>query len=231
MSTLIEWLSKLGDILANIDTKIGFSKFKRYIYFLLFIVAILNIETIFTGIVNFSLETAEKIHYEKMKLRDELMSNLLPVLIEYRSTTKADRLFYFEYHNTKENILGTPFKYFELMLQDTKYGVPRVDQSLFREQNTGYITPLYNDFKYGRIIGCSGHTDQSFRDKYPGVFELFNQKDESKQQVFISVPGIDQPVGFIILEWIDDTKPIDLLAIEECTDKFLPRINALILMK
>lgn len=70
-------------------------------------------------------------------------------------------------------------------------------------------------------------------EKYPGIYELVNSRDCSKRQIFISIPGINQPIGLIILEWINESN-IEL-NVEEikktATYNYIPRINALILSK
>ena len=68
--------------------------------------------------------------------------------------------------------------------------------------------------------------------KYPGTYELFENRDGSKQQIFISLPGVKQPIGMVVLEWIKESpmsSPADVKKVSGTT--YISRINALILSK
>ena len=70
-------------------------------------------------------------------------------------------------------------------------------------------------------------------EKYSGIYKLINSRDRSKRQVFISIPGINQPIGLIILEWITESNVninIDEIT-KTATHNYIPRINAAILSK
>ena len=68
---------------------------------------------------------------------------------------------------------------------------------------------------------------------YPAAWEIFGGKDGSAQQVFIAIPGVKQPVGLIVLEWMDSDVVLDKLDIMTVAYKgsgsFIPRINGLIM--
>lgn len=232
---MLDKIKNLTDILIQIDEKLGFKKFVKYSFILgIGTILILNYKIIIRDFVEMITEISEDIHSEKMELRSQLLEELKPMLIEFRSDVKADRILYLEYHNSKENLIGIPFKYIELVLQASKYGIPPVKEEDFKNINAGTITDIYGDIKSGNIVYCNGSNDSIFKTRYPGMYNFLNSKDGSKKHVYISVPGIDQPVGIIILEWMNDIKPNNL-QIEEitrtATQNYIPRINALILSK
>ena len=198
--------------LATVEEKIGFKKFKNYVILGLLIVMIINIKPITRGTVEFITETAEDLHLEKMKLRDEYMTDLNPILIELRSELCADRILYFEYHNSEQNLDKIPFKFFDLMSYDIKYSSGSADMmpiNAYKNINASQFQTAYNELKKGRVLHCKGAHDSEFRQKYQGVFELLNQTDMSKQHILISVPGVKRPIGFIALEWMDDSIQVD----------------------
>lgn len=234
MNKLLEILHKITDIISDIDSRIGYKKFKKYIFLLLCIGVILNFKVIMKDCIKFIDTIQQEIHSEKMAERDELNKQLVPIIASYRAELRADRLLYFEYHNTKENVLGIPFKYFELIQQD--YDISSSPVMLFKDLyensssiNTGYVSNLYHDMKENDVIICKGDSDITFKMNYPGVYDLFRQQDHSSniKMAFISIPGIKDPIGFIVLQWNENRMP-DQDTIRKVTDKYIPRINALV---
>lgn len=230
---LLDKLKDISTVLVNIDERIGFKKFVKYVILGLFVVMAVNYKTVLRDMIEIVTEISEDIHSQKMELRDQLLEELYPILSEFRSDVRADRILYFEYHNSKENLISIPFKYVELVQQSARYSIPNVNEEKYKNINSGAITSIYQDIKLGEIVYCSGPYDDYFKTKYPGVFELINSKDGSKRQIYISIPGIDQPVGMIILEWMDETnQELDIQGITKtATQNYIPRINALILSK
>ena len=226
-----EWKAVL-DSIKYLDKTIGFKSFCRYLLIFVIIGAIFNYKTILKDCIELVTEIEKSIHSDKMKLRDELLSELGPILTDFRSNVRADRILYFEYHNSKENLIGIPFKYLELVRQNQSYSVQPAREDLYQNINTGSITNLYEDIKLGNIVACYGPDDVNFFTKYPGIFEMFNTRDGAKKFVFISIPGINTPVGMIVLEWMNDTTDIDLQELSHSAlHNYIPRINALILSK
>lgn len=224
------------DSIIKLDESIGFKRVVRYTILVLIIIGIFNFKAILTGIIEMCNEVSEQIHSEKMELRDELLTELRPVLAAFRADVEADRLLYFEYHNSNENLVSIPFKYVELVLSSTGYGITPVSDTRYNDFNAGSISCLYDDIKDGRIIYCSGAADEEFLRTYPGVFELFNGRDQSHRQIYISVPGIRQPIGLIVLEWMNDEENGPEVNIRDVFEKirkgnYMTTINGLILSK
>lgn len=193
-----------------IDEKIGYKKLKRYVFLVVFVVALFNINNIATGLVGFVLDIVEEIHKQKMMMRDEYMTELVPTLAELRASVDADRVLYFEFHNSEENIEGLPFKFFDLIKSCPRYGISEVPGDIYKDINSGMYTELFDEIKIGKILYCKGFHDHEFRKEYRGAFELFSERDYSKQQIFFSVPGIKTPIGFVVLEWLDDDKEFNI---------------------
>lgn len=226
-------LKDIAEVIINLDKTIGFKRVILYIIVILCIIGLFNFKSIVKGSIEFITELNEEIHSEKMEKRDELLRDLTPILQEFRVSTGADRILYFEYHNSKENLVGIPFKYIDLVLQNSRYGIPRSPEVDFRDINVGIITGLYEDIKLGDIIICNGDSDILFKNNYPGTFEQFHESDGSQQLAFISIPGIKQPVGIIVLEWLNlgTFNPGKLKEIERNSNSFISRINGLIMSK
>lgn len=230
---MLDKLKDLSNAIINIDEKLGFRKFVKYVILGLFIVTAVNYKTVLRDIIEIVTEISDDIHSQKMELRDQLLEELYPILSEFRSDVRADRILYFEYHNSKENLVSIPFKYVELVQQSARYSIPNVNEEKYKDINTGAITSIYQDIKNGEIVFCNGPYDDAFNMTYPGVFDFINSRDGSKRHVYISIPGIDQPVGMIILEWMKETnQELDIQGITKtATQNYIPRINALILSK
>jgi hypothetical protein len=170
--------------------------------------------------------------------RDEILADLNDILKEYRALTGADRVLYFEYHNSKENLAGIPFKYIDLVMQDRAYWATGIPIDMYRDINIGAITSLYEDLKTSIVIFCVSNCDPTrgpgwrqmtideFHDSYSGAYDIF-QSDGQRQQVYVSIPGPKQPIGLMIFEWLDEEKEIDRGRVIEVTAAFVPRINGL----
>lgn len=224
-----DWLDRI----SQLDEKLGLKKILAYITIIIFIIFLFNWKTVMKDIIEIWSDLENEIHNEKIELRDQLLTEMYPILGEFRSDVRADRILYFEYHNSKENLLSIPFKYLDLVQQNSKYSVPSALEEKFRNINTGLITPIYDDIKTGKLVYCSGPNDMSFHNKYPGIYDWISEQDGSRRHVYMSIPGINQPVGMIVLEWINESnEDLDLEEIEHIANQnYIPRINALIISK
>ena len=235
MSSIIEHIGDLSDALVKLDEKIGFKRVIGYSIIILIVVGLFNFKTIVKECIEIIEEISTQIHDEKMEQRDQLLFELNPVLQEFRATLNADRVLYFEYHNTKENLVGIPFKFVDLVLQNLRYGVSPVPDNLMTDINVGIISGLYEATKSGDIVYCCGEDDTKFRVSYPAAYEIFGGTDGSAQQVFISIPGVRQPIGLIVLEWMNPNVEINIQEIMAVSFRgsgsFIPRINGLIMSK
>ena len=229
MKYLLTKLKELSDFIIKVDQKVGFKKFFLYILVILSFIAVLNFKNIVRGTMEIVSEIATERHDEGLQKRDELLRDLYILLGDLRAETSADRILYFEYHNSKENLIGIPFKYADLVLQSNSYGVYNVPESDFRDINTGTIISLYNDLMHERFISSE---DSLFCVKYPGIHELFD--DGSDIQVYVGIPGVDQPIGLLVFEWVGEEQTIDykrLNMILHGKKAYLSRINGLIMSK
>ena len=223
-------LKDISDFFIRIDQKIGFKKVVQYVLLVLVVFGIVNFKTVVKEIVDIVSEINKERHAEQMQLRDELLRDLQPLLNEMRAQVHADRLLYFEYHNSKENLVGIPFKYADLILQGTSYNVSPVPEGLYKEINTGTIATLYEKLKHDIVSS----DDSLFCYEYPGIYELFNGNDGSEKQVFVSIPGVDQPIGMLVFEWVDENQEIDVKKIRYLLNgrgNYLSRVNGLIMSK
>lgn len=225
-------IKDLFDAVINIDKNLGFKKFLRYLIAILLVLAMINYKTVIRDLIEITTEISDSIHSDRMMLRDQLLAELKPILVDMRSSSNADRILYFEYHNSKENLVSIPFKYLELVQYDKGFAIPPIDEMMYKNINTGLITDLYQGIKFGGVVCCEGENDTVFIEKYGSAWNLVHTRDGSNKQVFISIPGIEQPIGLIILEWMDENSEIDLEEITKtATHNYIPRINALILSK
>ena len=226
INKISNWLTKIEEWITRIE-KIGLWKIFKYLLIGLLIFTLFNLKRVSTYLVESIVTITENFHLEKMNLRDKYMTELNPILIELRSELDADRILYFEYHNSEENLDKTPFKFFDLMSYNVKHSViGTMPVDAFKDINASQFQTPYNEMRNGTILHCKGPGDGEFREKYQGLHELFNQKDLSKQQILFSVPGVNKPIGFIALEWMSDSVKINPTRVKEEIHSILPKINA-----
>ena len=236
--SFLDHVNDISESLVRLDERIGFKRLFSYLLIILVIIGIFNFKTIVKETIELYSEVSEQIHNEKMIRRDEILADLDDILKEYRAHIDADRVLYFEYHNTKENLAGIPFKYIDLVMQDRAYWATGIPIDMYRDINVGAVTSLYEDLKTSIVIfsvfdgeyikGSAWKqisTDQ-FATDYPGANDIFNQ-DGPKQQMYVSIPGAKQPIGLLIFEWLNTDSTIDRGKAIEVTAAFVPRITGL----
>ena len=236
--SFLDHITDLSESLVRLDERIGFKRLFSYLLIILLIIGLFNFKTIVKETIELYNEVSDQIHDEKMIKRDEILADLNDILKEYRAHVGADRVLYFEYHNSKENLAGIPFKYIDLVMQDRAYWASGIPIDMYRDINIGAITSLYEDLKTSIVIFCVSDGDSikgpgwkqmtvdGFHDSYSGAYDIF-QSDGQRQQVYVSIPGPKQPIGLMIFEWLDESKEIDRGRVIEVTAAFVPRITGL----
>ena len=222
---ILDKFKAFGDTFIAIHEHIGFKMVVKYTILILLVIAAFNIRAITAGIIEFVSDIQEEIHYKKMSLQEEYYTDLGPILLELRAEADADRVLYFEYHNSEESLDGMPFKFFNLMKCSPKYGIPEIPANTYKDITASMYTELFSEIANGDLVICQGAHDTEFRKKFRGVYELLNGGDHSKQFAIFSLPGIRKPIGFIVLEWMDDCTELKLD--KEVICDYRPRINAI----
>lgn len=222
---MLDKLKSLGDIIAGIDEKVGFKKFSKYILLFAVVIAAFNLRSIVEYGVKYVQAVSEDMHYSKMEKRDIYISELNLILAEMRAELDADRILYFEYHNSIQNLDGLPFKFFDLVASHSAYGISQISPPNYVNTNTSLYTELFRDMDRGKILTCYGENDTEFRSKYPGVWNLFKENDRSSKFILVPLPGIKRPLGFLAIEWMDEDTPLE--TDREIINMYLPRINAI----
>lgn len=231
MALIPDKLKALSETLVKIDEKLGITKFIQYGLFITLIFGVFNFSSIVEAIMKIQSQIEKKEHERRLLLRDDFMSELNPLLIEFRSSTGASRLLYFEYHNSTENFVGIPFKFVNLVMANQVYECPGYDPNKYKDINSGLISGIYSDLRQKEMIINKGvEHDTSFYAKYPEIHDFFSTQDGSVQQIYINIPGVNSPIGMIVLEWVNDeiTTNQEWEEIQEQVFRYIPRVNALV---
>ena len=231
MSNIIDTANKALDFCKRLKNELGLKYVVRLIAIVLVVLGIFNFPRIVEYVMKVSSDIEKRQHEKRLVMRDNLLEDLNPLLIEFRSSVGASRLLYFEYHNSTENFVGIPFKFANLVLANQRYDCPGYNPNRYKDINSGMISGIYSDLRKNRVIINKGlDQDSVFYYRYPGIHEFFSTQDGSTQQMFINVPGVHTPIGMIVLEWVNYKVMTD-----EEWDKVLsqvlyhiPRVNAMI---
>jgi hypothetical protein len=204
---ILDKLKDIVDSVVKVEEKIGFRKVILYVFLGLLIYGVINFKTLVKDGIELVSELNEEIHNDKMDKRDEFVACMNEVLIDLRYETGADRVLYFEWHNTKENSVGVPFRYFDLVLQTEGYNIPKCLD--YKDIPAGWIVELYEMIKHeNTIVLCDSHNREDEK-LYP-ISQVFFSQDGSRYQMFIGINYLSkdkmQPVGFIAIEWMDNSK-------------------------
>ena len=228
----LDKLKDLVDAAIKVEEKLGIRKAISYVFLGLLIYGVINFKAIVIDGIEIVQELTEEIHNQKMDKRDDFVASMNEVLIDLRHQTGADRVLYFEWHNTKDNSVGVPFRYFDLVLQTEGYNIPKCLD--YKDIPAGWIVELYEMIKHGNTtILCDS---QNKLDQLYPISQVFYSQDGSRYQVFIGINYMSkdkiQPVGFLAIEWMDSERGIDV-NLEEVDEiltesKIASRINTLI---
>ena len=224
-------LKTIVDSVLALHKGLGLKTVLKYAAVILFIIGLFNFRTIATNTIQFFDDISQTLHDEKMAKRDELIFELSPLLSELRAITGADRILYIEFHNSKENLIGIPFKYLDLVLSSKKYGISEFDFKKYHELNAGILSPIFPELRKTGYIINKGVEDTSFRRSYHEVSDFVNAQDGSVQQVYLNLPGVNIPIGIIILEWVTEDVEKDWDEIIDISRDYVTRINGLVLSK
>ena len=221
-------MKELLDSLSGLIDKVGWPGAIA----ILFILGIIYTVSHFKSIVLAVIEIYEKVrvekHAEELRRRDKLNEELQPMFREMRAATRADRLLYFEYHNSKENLVGTPFKYVDLVMSERAAGIPYINCVGYKDINAGLICDLYSGLRYEQDGIVLNNDDSTFTEAYPGVSEFLGNLKQGKQ-MYINLPGLHDPVGFIVLEWYNPE--VDLEEHRQEAVSYRNRVNVIVTSK
>ena len=107
---MIDKLRQFGEVLAGIDRGLGFRKFVQYtlVAGLLILLAPVMVDPrgSIKSTVSFFINISEEIESDRMVERDLAIKEVYPVLRELRAALWADRVVYYEYHNSIQNEAG-----------------------------------------------------------------------------------------------------------------------------
>jgi hypothetical protein len=153
--------------MSSIDQKLGLRKFVKYLVVFALVVflapVVLFPKKTIKETVKFVLEISNEIESEKMDNRDVVIRELNPLLRELRAETCADRVTYYEYHNSIENEAGVPFKFVDLVQQASKMGLPEISPR--DNVNVSRFAELYCDLQDSGYVLNTGRIDFFYR--YP----------------------------------------------------------------
>jgi hypothetical protein len=219
------------DSLLKLHKTLGYKGIIKYALIGLGIYALINFRPVISGVIEVIDEISRTIHEPRINKRDELVFELSPMLSELRAITGADRILYIEYHNSKENLVGIPFKYLDLVLTHKKYGIPEFDIKNYHELNAGVLAPIYMNLRKDGYVINRGPQDYDFLQYSHEVSDFVHAQDGSVQQVYLNLPGVNTPIGLIILEWLTEDSNRDWDAISDISRDYVTRINGLVLSK
>lgn len=219
------------DSLLKLHKTLGYKGIIKYALIGLGIYALINFRPVISGVIEVIDEISRTIHEPRINKRDELVFELSPMLSELRTITGADRILYIEYHNSKENLVGIPFKYLDLVLTHKKYGIPEFDIKNYHELNAGVLAPIYMNLRKDGYVINRGPQDYDFLQYSHEISDFIHAQDGSVQQVYLNLPGVNTPIGLIILEWLTEDPNRDWDAISDISRDYVIRINGLVLSK
>lgn len=196
---MVEKLTKLFNAFIKFHDRIGVRYITMYVVYALLIISALNWKSILTYASDTIDTHKREKHLELLLVRDSVNSRMNAIVNDLRSEIDADRIFIIEYHNTVSNLRGIPFKFMSLTVDNSSKSIDQIDINRYSQLNTGLFTSFITDLKeknYIELMDIEGGC------RYPNICTLLRE-DKAKNAAIILLPGVEMPLGFLMVEWTD----------------------------
>lgn len=192
-------LLKLGELLktfGEIEKSLGFRKVLMYTAYILAIIAIFNWKSIVSEVMDYMALVQMERHDKDIETRENISKDIHPYLIELRAKTGADRVMLYEFHNSKTNLIGIPFKYIGMTSHAEPYGV----QVRVRAEdiNAEIISPFIRELKVEMFKKVDNMEEFARYDST--VPEVLNNP-EAIAACYQYMIVLGKPLGILVMEW------------------------------
>lgn len=159
-------------------------------------------------------------HRESMDRRLDANKGIKCTVHDVRNRYNADRAYILEFHNSKENINGLSFVWFDMVYEEIDKGVKSV-QALVRDYDASLLAPVIKDLEDDGYVIYTEEDIKSFCDKSSVIARNLTDIVQVRESIVLAIHNHDNKlVALLVLEYENSGIPMNILNLvdlkEEC---------------
>lgn len=168
------------------------------------------------NIVNTALmrrETSNKITYDRnLKLREMASYKIKQKIHDLLNKYNADRSFILEFHNSKQNMTGLSFLWYDMTFEEIAKGVKTI-QSAWKDQEASSLLPVVKDINDEDGFKIYTIDDLEELQKTSSVlYHRLRIERQLQEAIMVGLYGTNNTmIGILILEYEESFIPIEVL--------------------
>lgn len=168
------------------------------------------------NIVNTALmrrETTNKITYDRnLKLREMASYKIKQKIHDLLNRYNADRSFILEFHNSKQNMTGLSFLWYDMTFEEIAKGVGTI-QSQWKDQEASSLLPVVKDINDEDGFKIYTIDDLEELQKTSSVlYHRLRIERQLQEAIMVGLYGTNNTmIGILILEYEESFIPIEVL--------------------
>lgn len=172
------------------------------------------------SVVNTALikhDTKVKEKYDKnLKLRESVSLKIKAKVHDLLNRLNCDRAFILEFHNSKQNIAGLPFLWYDMTFEEIAKGVKTI-QAFWKDQEASSLLPVMEDINANDGIKIY-HVEELEELQHTSsvLYHRLRIERNLQEAIMIGLYGTDnQVIGILILEYEESFIPVEILDVAD----------------
>lgn len=161
-------------------------------------------------------QETKTIHDRNLKLRETASLKIKTKIHDLLNRYNCDRAFILEFHNSKQNMTGLSFLWYDMTFEEIAKGVPTI-QTYWKDQEASTLLPVVKDicdedgFKIYTIEDL-----EELQHKSTVLYHRLRIERQLQEAIMIALYGSNNEIiGILILEYESSMIPIEVLDIAD----------------
>lgn len=158
----------------------------------------------------------KSIHDRNLKLRETASLKIKTKIHDLLNRYNCDRAFILEFHNSKQNMTGLSFLWYDMTFEEIAKGVPTI-QTYWKDQEASTLLPVVKDicdedgFKIYTIEDL-----EELQNKSTVLYHRLRIERQLQEAIMIALYGSNNEIiGILILEYEYSTIPVEVLDVAD----------------
>lgn len=158
----------------------------------------------------------KNIHDRNLKLRETASLKIKTKIHDLLNRYNCDRAFILEFHNSKQNMTGLSFLWYDMTFEEIAKGVPTI-QTYWKDQEASTLLPVVKDicdedgFKIYTIEDL-----EELQHKSTVLYHRLRIERQLQEAIMIALYGSNNEIiGILILEYEYSTIPVEVLDVAD----------------
>lgn len=164
------------------------------------------------------------IHSENIRHRMDVSAYVKQRVHDLFKEYSCDRAFILEFHNSKQNLTGLSFVWYDMIYEDVARGYCTL-QNTYKDQEASQLLPLINKVNNGN--GLAHYTVDELEELQNNSTALYHRLRIERQLQECVILGLyaadNRMIGLLVLEYEDSFLPVEVFDV----DKLISEANAI----